>query len=80
MKKLELDSNMTVRISPYLVHSFLVIIGDLYFWQIGKKTVEILQDRMKEIKISIIENNRDQANSLAEIFPNISVFNGDRPF
>ena len=32
---------------------------------------------MKDIKISIIENNRDQANSLAEIFPNVSVINGD---
>ena len=45
--------------------------------EIGKKTVEILQDKMKDIKISIIENNRDQANSLAEIFPNVSVINGD---
>ena len=45
--------------------------------EIGKKTVGILQDKMKDIKISIIENNRDQANSLAEIFPNVSVINGD---
>ena len=45
--------------------------------QIGKNTVNLLNDKMKEINISIIENNRDQANILAEIFANISVINGD---
>ena len=32
---------------------------------------------MKELNISIIENKRDQANYLAEVFTNISVINGD---
>jgi len=32
---------------------------------------------MKELNISIIENKRDQANFLAEVFTNISVINGD---
>ena len=45
--------------------------------QIGQNTVNLLNDKMKEINISIIENNRDQANILAEIFSNISVINGD---
>ena len=45
--------------------------------QIGKNTVNLLNDKMKEINISIIENNRDHANILAEIFANISVINGD---
>ena len=45
--------------------------------EIGKNTVDILNEKMKELNISIIENNRDQANLLAEIFTNISVINGD---
>ena len=32
---------------------------------------------MKELNISIIENKREQANFLAEVFTNISVINGD---
>ena len=31
--------------------------------EIGKNTVDILNEKMKELNISIIENNRDQANS-----------------
>ena len=45
--------------------------------EIGKKTVEILSKNMKDINISIIEYNRERANYLAEIFPNISIINGD---
>ena len=45
--------------------------------EIGKNTVNILNEKMKELNISIIENNRDQANYLAEIFTNISVINGN---
>ena len=45
--------------------------------EIGKNTVDILNEKMKELNISIIENNRDQINYLAEIFTNISVINGD---
>ena len=45
--------------------------------EIGKNTINLLNDKMKEINISIIENNRDQANHLAEKFANISVINGD---
>ncbi len=36
-----------------------------------------MNEKMKELNISIIENNRDQANILAEVFTNISVINGD---
>ena len=45
--------------------------------EIGKNTVDILNEKMKELNISIIENKRDQANFLAEVFTNISVINGD---
>jgi len=45
--------------------------------EIGKNTINLLNDKMKEINISIIENNWDQANHLAEKFANISVINGD---
>ena len=45
--------------------------------EIGKNTINLLNDKMKEINISVIENNRDQANNLAEKFANISVINGD---
>ncbi len=45
--------------------------------EIGKKTIEILNKNMQDINITIIENNRDRANYLAEIFPNISIINGD---
>lgn len=34
-----LDSNFAVRICPTLVHSFLVMISDYYFWTVGKEVV-----------------------------------------
>ena len=34
-----LDSNLAVRMCPYILHSALVIIGDVYLWRIGKETV-----------------------------------------
>ena len=30
---------MAIRVCPYVVHSFFVIIGDVYLWRIGKSTV-----------------------------------------
>lgn len=39
LKTLGLDSNLAIRLCPYLVHSVLVIISDAYFWKIGKATV-----------------------------------------
>tara|TARA_B110000285_G_scaffold213816_1_gene258520 strand:- start:336 stop:779 length:444 start_codon:yes stop_codon:yes gene_type:complete len=39
LKTLNLDSNMAVRLAPYVVHSFFVIFSDFYLWKIGKNTV-----------------------------------------
>ena len=45
--------------------------------EIGKKSVEMIIDRMKDVNITLIETKRERANYLAETFPNVSVINGD---
>lgn len=39
LKTLGLDTNYAVRMCPYLAHSLLVIISDMYLWEVGKKVV-----------------------------------------
>ena len=34
-----LDCNFAIRVCPYVVHSFFVMVGDYYLWKIGKQTV-----------------------------------------
>ena len=34
-----LDTNMMVRVCPYLFHTIFVLISDFYLWKIGKLTV-----------------------------------------
>ena len=39
LKSTGLDTNLMVRISPYLFHSIFVIISDRFLWKVGKQTV-----------------------------------------
>lgn len=34
-----LDTNMAIRLCPYLVHMLLVLLGDHYLWRVGRETV-----------------------------------------
>ena len=39
LKTFGLDTNFAIRVCPYVVHSFFVLIGDSYLWRVGKSTV-----------------------------------------
>jgi hypothetical protein len=39
LKMTGLDSNLAIRLCPYLVHMQFVLLGDVYLWSIGKSTV-----------------------------------------
>ena len=67
MKLLGLDSHTVVMLSPYLAHWVLVVAGDYFFYQIGKKTVGVNGTR---IGVFVNVFNGFQGNYLHRCFTN----------
>ena len=67
MRLLDLDTHLVVRVAPYIAQWFLVVIGDYFYYQIGKKTVGVNATR---IGVIIIVFNYFQCNYLHRCFTN----------